>query len=346
MHRGNIIFYLYSVKKQNWILGFVISLGISLIAVFPRLIRMEKLEVSFAAVSFFYNFFFSITCWVVYQYLFNKAKLLETKKYRALISGFTILCVGLLTYIYDYSFSFFSAKPLQFPEIVGSRRPYILLLRGLLVSGLYYFISYYLHVLSEKQKSSLEIAELKQAQLAANLSSLKEQLSPHFLFNTLNTLSSLTQEKVVKDFVDELANVYRYVLQYKELDIATLKQELSFIASYLYIIKTRLEDAIEVSITVDKTVLLSKIPPLTLQLLIENAIKHNVASRSKQLKIEINNSTDNFLIVKNDFQPKTSVQASTGTGLSNVMQRYRLLFDKEIIIEKTDSFFTVKLPIV
>lgn len=235
---------------------------------------------------------------------------------------------------------------MQFPEIIGSRRPYILLLRGLLISGLYYFISYHLYIQSEKQKSILEIAELKQAQLAANLSSLKEQLSPHFLFNTLNTLSSLTKEKNVKDYVAELANVYRYVLHYKELDTATLQQELTFIESYLYIIKTRLEDAIDVSISVDNTVMKSRIPPLTLQLLIENATKHNVASSTKQLKVEIKNTDDGFLTVSNNFQPKASVSFSTGIGLANVMQRYRLLFNKEIIIEKTATSFNVKLPIV
>ena len=307
---------------------------------------MESPETGFIVVSILYNFFFCITCWIFYQYLFNKTRWLQIKRYRILISGAAILCVALLAYIYDYLFSFFSDRTLQFPEIIGNKRPYILLLRGLLVSGLYYFISYYLHVLSEKQKSTLEIAELRQAQLAANLSSLKEQLSPHFLFNTLNTLSSLTQEKNVKDYVAELANVYRYVLQYKELDTAALKQELAFIESYLYIIKTRLEDAIRISINVDATVMHSRIPPLTLQLLIENAIKHNIASSTKQLKIDIRNSADNFLLVSNNFQPKSSTPFSAGIGLDNVMKRYRLLFDKEIIIEKSDVSFTVKLPIV
>lgn len=252
----------------------------------------------------------------------------------------------MLTFLYDYLFSFFTDSTLQFPEITGNKRIYVLLLRGVLVSGLFYFINYYLHVLAEKQKSKIEIEQLKQAQLAANLSSLKEQLSPHFLFNTLNTLSSLTQEKMVKDYVAELANVYRYVLQYKELDTATLQQEILFIESYLYILKTRLENAIDVTMNVDNAVMYSKIPPLTLQLLIENAIKHNVASASRQLKIEIKNTTDNFLVITNNFQSKKTIQASTGTGLSNVLQRYRLLFNKEIIIEKTDTSFTVKLPII
>lgn len=267
-------------------------------------------------------------------------------RYRIVVAGTSILCVALLTYVYDYLFSFFTDFILQFPETSGNRRAYMLLLRGLLVSGLFYFINYYLYVLAEKQKRTIEVEQLKQAQLTANLSSLKEQLSPHFLFNTLNTLSSLTQEKPVKDFVAELANVYRYVLQYKKLDTASLQQEIIFIESYLYILKTRLENAIDVTIDIDTDAMQSKLPPLTLQLLIENAVKHNVAAAGAQLKIEIRNDKDNFLVVSNNYQPKISVQPSTGTGLSNVLERYRLLFGKEIIIEKTESFFAVKLPLI
>lgn len=306
---------------------------------------MEHFDMGFVVASVLYNFFFCISCWTIFQYLFNKTRWLQITKGKILTSALVILGVGLSTYLYDYLFSFISDKPLQFPEITGNKRPYILLLRGLLVSGLYYFISYYLYVLSEKQKSQLEIAELKQAQLAANLSSLKEQLSPHFLFNTLNTLSSLTHEKNVKEFVAELANVYRYVLQYKELDTATIQQELAFIESYLYIIKTRLEDAIQVSINVDNLIANTSIPPLTLQLLIENAIKHNIASSSKQLRISIQNSSDNFLVISNNFQPRSSTGFSAGIGLDNVMKRYQLLFNQEIVIEKSEESFTVKLPI-
>jgi len=334
------------VKKQQWILGLVISLCISLIAASPRLIRMDSPDFSFIIVALSYNLFFCLSCWVIYQFLFNNITRWQVKGYRIFITAIVIFSVACLTYTYDYFFSQFTERPLQFPEITGDKRPYILLLRGLLVSGLFYFISYYLYAMAEKQKSNLEIATLKQAQLAANLSSLKDQLSPHFLFNTLNTLSSLTEEKVVKDYVSALANVYRYVLQYKEMDTATVKEELEFIASYLYIIKTRLETAIAVDIDVKETALASRIPPLTLQLLIENAVKHNIASATRQLVIEITSSDDGFLVIRNNFQPKLSMQVSGGIGLSNVLQRYRLLFNRNIEIEKTDVSFTVKLPLV
>ena len=333
------------MKKQTWILGAVVSLGIALIASLPRLMRVENLDAAFIIASIAYNFFFCMSCWVAYQYIFNKTNWLTLSKRRLLNTILIIGSIGCLAFCVELFLPSFGNKPLQFPEISGNKRLFILFLRGSVVSGLNYFIAYYMYVLAEKQKSLLEIERLKQAQLSANVSSLKEQLSPHFLFNTLNTLSSLTQEKAVKDYVSELANVYRYVLQYNQRDIATLQEELAFIESYLYIIKTRLEDAIDITIQVDESILQSKIPPLTLQLLIENAVKHNIAAASRRLHIAII-GTATFVTISNNLQPKASVTFSTGIGLDNVLQRYRLLFGKEIHIEKTDTAFTVKLPVV
>lgn len=333
------------MKKRHWMPGIIVSLGISFIAALPRVIRMEKFDINPAFFVTVYNFLFCISCWVSHQYILSFKKNLNSIS-PALLAAGSIALAGPYTFIMDSLISIFDAQPLLIPEVTGSKRVYVLLLRGLLIGGLMYFIAYYLYILEEKQKNSLEIEQLKRAQLAANLSSLKEQLSPHFLFNTLNTLSTLTKEETVKNYVSELANVYRYVLQYKEMDTATMQQELSFIQSYLYIIKTRLEESIEVNIQVDKSILSSKIPPLTLQLLIENAIKHNIASSSKQLRIELKNTADGFFTVGNNLQPKSAVQNnSTGIGLDNVMQRYRLLFNKEIIIEKKEASFIVKLPI-
>lgn len=325
------------VKKQHLIPGLIISLGIAIIASLPKVIRMEKFGPDLIAISICYNFIFCIFCWTSHQFILR-----TFNAHKAGTAILAIIAVSNFMFLQDLIFD----NTLLLPATTGNKRPYILLLRGLVISGLFYFISYYLNMLSEKQKNILEIAQLKQAQLTANLFSLKEQLSPHFLFNTLNTLSTLTAEKIVKDYVSELSNVYRYVLQYKNVDTATVQQELEFIDSYLYIIKTRLETAIDISINVSSKVLYKKMPPLTLQLLVENAIKHNIASVKRQLKIEILSIEDTILEIRNNIQPKTSVQHTTGIGLDNVMQRYRLLFNTEISIEKSDRFFTVKLPLV
>ncbi|NCT73732.1 MAG: hypothetical protein GXC78_04330 [Chitinophagaceae bacterium] len=332
------------MKRQNWLPGLIISLGIAIIAALPRMIRMEKIDLTLILSGIAYNFIFSFSCWLSHQFLMQQTKSYRANRItRAIVS---IALVSTLSFFFDRVFIFLSNIPLLFPDVSSGKRSMILLLRGVVFSSLFYFIAYYMYMLAEKQKNILEIERLKQAQLAANLSSLKEQLSPHFLFNTLNTLSTLTQEKAVKDYVSELADVYRYVLQYSGHDTVTLEQELAFISSYLYIIKTRLEDAFDICIEVDDKNLSSKsLPPLTLQMLVENAIKHNIASSSKQLRIIIR-STAGVIEVSNNLQPKTSVQHSPGIGLHNVMQRYRLLFGREIMIEQTTDRFTVKLPLV
>lgn len=334
------------MKKYNWSLGIVISAGISVIIAFSRLLKSGTIDWYLTGNSIVYTFLFAIFTWGAHSFFMTNKRIGQIMRSRFGHAFLSIVLVGLSGYLYDSVLLLLSIHPLPLLDVPYDKRLSVVLLRSFVLSGLYYFIIFHLQVRTEKQQSLIEIEQLKQAQLAANLSSLKEQLSPHFLFNTLNTLSTLTQEKSVKDYIAELANVYRYVLQYKEIDKATLQQELAFIESYVYIIKTRFEDAIEINICVDESVMQTKIPPLTLQLLIENAIKHNIASSSRHLKIEIKNKGAEYLLVKNNFQPKISAQLSTGTGLSNVMQRYQLLFNKEIIIENTNEFFIVKLPIV
>lgn len=255
-----------------------------------------------------------------------------------------VVLVALLIYPYNYLMSSLYDVSEGLPEIPMARKQYMLYLRGLVTSGLFYFIQHHKLVVFQKQESQLEIERLKQAQLEVSLNSLKEQLSPHFLFNTLNTLSTLTSEKHVKDFVNELSNIYRHVLQHKQKDTVTLAQELNFIYSYVYILKSRFEDAIHINIDLTDADQGLRIPALTLQLLLENAVKHNMATSYKPLSIHLYRQ-DNFLVVSNNLQPKNSVSYSTGTGLHNIRLRYQLLFNKEIEIEKTPALFTVKLPL-
>ncbi len=330
------------MKKNNRVLGLFLCAGISVMASFPRLLRSESVSWSTSLASIAYFFVFAYCCWLIHSSVIVRTARLQPAARRIWLRAGIIIGMGLCAYLYDQLF----ARAMVYPFAVAPmRRLVVVLVRGCLISGFIYFIQYYLYVLGEKQRAGLELEQLKQAQLRANLSSLKEQISPHFLFNTLNTLSTLTQEQVVKDFVNELSNVYRYLLQYKESNTARLEEELAFSHSYLYIIKTRMENAIVIRVDVPDAILSSKIPPLTLQLLIENAIKHNVAASYKPLTISIYGDKD-LLVVENNYQPKSSATTGTGTGLGNIAQRYRLLFDKDILIEQSATSFTVKLPVV
>ncbi len=233
--------------------------------------------------------------------------------------------------------------PIYFPNKLDKVGEYPILLAMTIINIMVFVLVTY----REKKEKEKELEQLKQAQTQAKLSSLKDQLSPHFLFNTLNTITSISQEQTVKDFVDEVANIYRYVLQFKEVDSVTLRQEMEFIQSYLYIIKSRLEGGIDFDINIENENLLdSKMPPLTLQMLIENAVKHNSTSIDKPLSIKLFTTEGPMLVVQNIYQPKLSVLPGNETGLKNIAERYRLLYKKEIVVENKNGFFTVKLPIV
>lgn len=333
------------MKKLNLKLGILISMTLVLVVLSFRIIRLEEITIGNILPGSVYNFIFFLICWILHNLLLHNQKELYNGQGR-LYATMSIITIGLFMFVFDWLFDDFTHRRVTLAPVAASNIFVHMASRSLFISSFYYLIVHHLHVISEKQKHLLEIAKLKQAELEANISSLKEQLSPHFLFNTLNTLSSLTEEKSVKNYVAELANVYRYVLSYKKMDKASLHQELQFIDSYLYIIKTRLGEAVDIRIDVPENVKSSLIPPLSLQLLIENALKHNIAAASKQLKINISCENDEYLTVSNDIQPKVSVQPSTGIGLNNIVQRYQLLFDKQIVIEKSETIFTVKLPTI
>ncbi|MBO9564321.1 MAG: histidine kinase [Niastella sp.] len=330
------------MKKNILVLGIFVCAGIAALASFPRLLRVEVFSWEIIATSAAYVFLFAYCCWLIHAEVIAYTTRLQQPASRIWLRAGVITVLSLSAYVYDQLFAHVLVYPF---DVTPLKRMVIVQVRGFLISGFIYFILYYLYMLRQKQQANLELEQLKQAQLKANLSSLKEQISPHFLFNTLNTLSSLTHEQIVKEFVNELSNVYRYLLQYKENNMVRLEEELAFSQSYLYILKTRMEDAIVVHTAVPDAILSSKVPPLTLQLLIENAIKHNVAAGYKPLTISIWGNKE-WLIVKNNYQPKNSTVAGTGSGLGNIAQRYKLLFDRDIHIEQNADSFTVKLPVI
>ena len=205
---------------------------------------------------------------------------------------------------------------------------------------------------SDKVKKSIILTELsktKNENLETQLQLLKQQISPHFLFNSLNTLRCIATDNNTKSYITQLSNVYRYLLtnnKYKDEDLVFLKDELEFTNSYLYILKERFEDALDININISDETLYTQIPPLALQVLIENATKHNVISMDSPLCINIYNEGDDKLVVSNNLQAKLSSEDSLGIGLDNIKKRYQLLSDKEIEIIKTEKDFTVKLPLI
>ncbi len=332
------------MKKYQIKTGAVISLFISILALLPRIIRFEMDNLSNITQNLFFTFTFSLLCWILLQVLFQSRRF--TNIYLRLWVG-VWGCIFLSLLHYSFFIQLLPRPIISFflNDLSWKQRVGIILFRGMMVGGVLSFIIYYFNLLLRTQKIKLEIEHLKQDNLSARLGSLKQQISPHFLFNSLNTLKTLTEEENVKNYVVQLSNVYRYLLHHSERHLALIEEELNFVKSYFYILQERFEDALLIDIKVSPETLKCSIPPLSLQILVENSIKHNVISLNKPLTISIFNE-NGYLVVQNNLQPKKSVEESTGIGLKNIISRYALLADKSVEISQTSHTFTVKLPLL
>ncbi|MGM9510050.1 sensor histidine kinase [Larkinella sp. GY13] len=202
--------------------------------------------------------------------------------------------------------------------------------------------------LNKWRENTLEKEQLKKINLQSQYESLKSQVNPHFLFNSLNSLSSLIADEPdrAEEFVDEMSKVYRYLLQTNEGELTTLETEMTFIQSYFHLLKTRYGAGIRLEIVIAEPFLAYQLPPLTLQMLVENAVKHNVIHASKPLLIEIKTTQVGRLVVRNNLQRKTGRVASNQVGLSNILAKYRLLAQSDPIVTSDSSYFTVALPLM
>ncbi|HXD79874.1 MAG TPA: histidine kinase [Puia sp.] len=200
----------------------------------------------------------------------------------------------------------------------------------------------------EKEQNESRVEQLNIAKVQAELEALKNQIDPHFIFNSLNTLSFLITRdpKSARRYNDTLALVYRYILGNRDRDLVLLREEIDFIGNYFYLLKIRFAEAI--SMVIEITDLSSEnflIPPISMQTLIENAIKHNEFSEATPLTISVSISSD-YVIVSNIMKRVTGPQSSSKIGLRNLDNRYKLITKRNIIIENNFESFTVKLPII
>lgn len=220
---------------------------------------------------------------------------------------------------------------------------YFLVWASTTVVIIFYFIYFY----NKYQKTKVKESQIVAKNETAKFESLKNQLDPHFLFNSLNVLTSLISENPIQaeKFTTKLSKVYRYVLEQKDKDLVSLDEELKFAKSYMQLLQMRFEDAIAFSIPESLSRDDLKIVPLSLQLLLENAVKHNVISSEEPLKIDIYEQ-EGYLVIENSLNQKASLEKSTKVGLKNIQQRYELVSSNKVSIEKDKKVFRVRLPLL
>jgi len=327
---GSIVFIILGLIQYNN--GYAYSNGMDLL------------------ISFAYNQLYSVVLYLANGYFFkyvlkNFKETFYTLKTVVIlivgVIGVTAVSVFFIRIVHEVIFG-----KITFSEFLATETPqdyYITILIAILVSLVILAFFYYKHLQENKVKEQKIIAGTASAKFDA----LKNQLDPHFLFNSLNVLTSLIEEnpEAATKFTTALSKVYRYVLEQKNKDLVSVEEELKFARLYMSLIKMRFEDSIEFSLPEKLSNPEAKVVPLSLQLLLENAVKHNVVTPSKKLYISIEEEDGN-LIIKNNIQPKKVIKPSTGVGLQNIKQRYHLLTNRAVLISKDESFFKVSIPLL
>lgn len=222
--------------------------------------------------------------------------------------------------------------------------PYFFPLMLAAVITLFIHLLYFYKALQERKVTEQKIIA---GTASAKFESLKNQIDPHFLFNSLNVLTSLIEEnpEQAQKFTTSLSKIYRYVLEQKDKELVSLEEELTFASTYMKLLKMRFENSIFFEIPDKVSCEEAKVVPLSLQLLLENTIKHNVVSETRPLKIRIYEA-DGYLVIENNFQKKEVLHRRKGVGLQNIADRYSLVTRREVLVEENPERFVVRLPVL
>ncbi|MEM7486075.1 MAG: histidine kinase [Bacteroidota bacterium] len=300
-----------------------------------------------ATINWSVSLMFSIANWLIMRDILISLRkkypsLKDNKKRIPLFFLFIVFTVMMVDYtgntILGFVFGSNYNNPLRSKLIL----PIILI--STMTMAIYEAIYYYIRL----KRSIQEEEQSKRAIVQAQLDALRNQAQPHFFFNTLNTLRDIIDQNTreeAKEFVNRLSEVYRFILESGNANLISLQEELKFAQAYIHIQKERFGDNLKVCWDVPAEYKERLIVPMSLQLLLENAVKHNVISRAKPLQVKIDYINDK-LVVSNRMQPKLTQLPTTRLGLKNIERRYTLISDKEVVVSQEEGYFIVKLPLL
>lgn len=338
--------------RKTLIIGFIIGLLLYLIDKIYNIVSGN--DITFdqnELIEFGYYQLYSIVLTAINTYFFdylNNISWQKYNKYRLLIGAVGGVFLTILGIFFLRMFLSIAFEDVGFEEFYTNefqRGTFYLTVLFITITASLFFHAFYFY--KELQKRKVTEQKIIAGTASAQFDALKNQLDPHFLFNSLNVLTSLIDENpdAAQQFTTSLSKVYRYVLEQKNKELVTVDEELQFAKTYVSLLKMRFEDSIVFEIPEKATNPEAKVVPLSLQLLLENAVKHNIVNASKPLHIKIYENSGN-LVVENILQPKEVIKKSSGVGLSNIKQRYSLLTNREVIINKTASSFVVQIPML
>ncbi|WP_282786958.1 2TM domain-containing protein [Flavobacterium croceum] len=300
--------------------------------------------------SFFYCMLYGISLYttntLIYIYLDRFFKHNKYTSKRIIIGFVSSLIASLLIIFLLRVFEDVVMEGSTFEKFLANESPknYLFAITITIIVLLTVYLFYFYKAISEER---IKEQKLIAGTANAKFESLKNQIDPHFLFNSLNVLSSLIEENPdnAQRFTTSLSKIYRYVLEQKDKELVSVEEELAFAKTYMNLLKMRFENSITFQLPESTEVPEAKVVPLSLQLLLENCIKHNTISEQKPLHIKIY-IQDGFLVVENNLQKKEVLKDRQGVGLQNIVNRYALLSARNVLVENTQGIFKVKIPIL
>jgi two-component system LytT family sensor kinase len=340
LSRQSVLMKTKNLRISNTII-WTSSVVLGVLSSVPQLAAHE-FKLSEATVNAGITAAFAVVMWHFNIYmLFRKGKKPQTQQisFRKLLTSllFGLVLMLVLAYIQQFILS----------HIEFGSTMLMVEVRGILINLVFYMFLNLLQQNYENQHVNMELERFRNDNLSAQYDLLKQQVNPHFLFNSLNTLKAMveTNDKQSIDFILKLANFYRYTLESRKLDLIHVREEIEILNAYLFLQKARFEGGFNFSSQLDEEVLNTLIPPFTLQLLVENCLKHNIVSVQRPLNIRILRTGDK-LIVENQIQLKNSKENSLGVGLKNIELKYSHLLEKKVEIINENQIFQIKLPLI
>lgn len=342
--------YKITFRSLGWGVGVGIGVSLLVSAIFYKLDSRDSFSVflKYFGISFMYSFsYWGGTVWLV-GFLNRKFDWLTRSKERIIwgIVGTLFVSFG-ITFFIHFLLLVVPGKN-KFIDLfsLSAFRSYLTpAIINILISFWFHLQSFFVNW----KKSALNEERLKSESALARLEALQQQLDPHFLFNAFNVLTGLIEEdqKLAQKFVAQLSKVYRYVLEMRSKPVVRLEDELEFAKSYLFLLKIRFENGFDYQLDIPEAFWGKSLVPVSIQLLIENAIKHNTVNARTPLKVRLY-IDGNDLCVENNLNLKQAVPVeSTGVGLANIMERYEMVNATKVpVIKQTEEKFLVKLPLI
>lgn len=347
------------LTRKYFGIAFLLSLVISITIQFPLVIgvlfaeeggggggghRREAFDAGMAVLEFLNTFTVTLLLFTLNFYLLKPFARHYKMRLKTVLLAFVLSLISVMILVLIYNIF----KPYAGSEINISRHHDKLLFQNLFAAALVFGSIFIIRLIYQKQTYELENEKLRTESLQSQFESLKNQMSPHFLFNTLTALKSLIRESpdLAGQYVNHLALVLRYTLQGNEKKTVTLREEMEYTESYLFLIEMRYGTNLTVITDIQEKFKGMELPPLTIQTLIENAVKHNEISNKNPLEIVIQTTSNGSLTVCNRIRKKLTHEHGTGIGLTNLSKQFQLLGASEVLIAKENNVFCVTIPLI